>query len=56
MYYVLKNEKTRAIAQLQKAIELGYTDIEWLKTNNSLDSIRKEKVFLRILTLLEKDK
>jgi len=53
MYYALQNDKEKAIANLQKAIELGYNDIEWLTTDNSLNSIREEKEYKNLVKRLQ---
>lgn len=54
MYYALQGEKEKALSNLKKAVALGYKDIEWLKTDNSMDSLRKEKAFIKIIKQLEK--
>ena len=56
MFYALKGDKEKALSNLQKAIGLGYDDLEWLTTDDSLESIRKEKVYLQIVSELQKKK
>lgn len=56
MYYSIIGEKDQALAQLQKAINLGYDDVNWIRTDDSLESIRKEKDFRKILFSLEQKK
>lgn len=54
MYYALKKDKQKALANLHKAIDLGYKDLEFLKSDNSLDNLRKEKAFIELIEKLEK--
>ena len=56
MFYALKGDKEKALANLQKAIELGYDDLHWLTTDDSLENIRKGKVYLQLVAELEKKK
>ena len=56
MLYALRGEKNEALQNLQKAIELGYDDIEWLKTDDSIDCLRQKKTFIKIVENLKKDK
>lgn len=53
MYYALLGEEAQAMAQLAKAIDLGYDDVEWLQTDDSLDSIRGTKTFRKLMESLE---
>ena len=53
MYYALQNQPKKAIEMLQKAIELGYKDIEWLRTDDSMDSLRSLPEFQEILKKIE---
>ena len=54
MFYAVKGDKEKALANLQNAIELGYDDLEWITTDDSLESIRKEKVYFQIVSELQK--
>ena len=54
MYYALKGKKGEALSNLQKAIELGYKNMKWLKTDDSMDSLRKEQKFIDLIQQLEK--
>lgn len=54
MYYALQGDTTKALQNLQKAIDLGYVDLEWLKTDDSMDALRKEPLFIEIIEKLEK--
>lgn len=56
IYYALKKDKEKALLHLEKAIELGYDDIEWLNTDDSLNNLRKEKEFIETIKKLEKKK
>ncbi len=54
MYYALQNDKPRALENLQKAVELGYNDLEGIETDNSLESIRGEEVYKELVEQLKK--
>lgn len=54
MYYALQNQKAQAITHLQKAIDLGFDGLEWLKTDDSMDGLRKELAFIELVKQLEK--
>jgi len=54
MYYALQNDKTKAIENLQKAISLGYKDLKWIETDDSLESIRGEQAYKEIVEQLKK--
>ena len=53
-YYAVQNDKSKAIENLQKAISLGFKDLEWVTTDDSLESIRGEKEYLDIVEQLKK--
>ena len=50
-YYALKGEPEKALDNLEKAIELGYDNWEWVETDDSLDELREHP---RYQALLEK--
>ena len=54
MYYALQNNKPLALENLQKAISLGYKDLKWIETDDSLESIRGEKGYKDIIEQLNK--
>lgn len=54
IYYALQGEKEIALRDLQIAIELGYSDLEWLQTDDSMDSLREEEEFKEIMMQLER--
>ncbi|NNF33329.1 MAG: tetratricopeptide repeat protein, partial [Saprospiraceae bacterium] len=56
MYYAVQNDIENAIVSLEKAIELGFSDINWLETNYTLDSLRDSERFKVIIDSLKKDK
>ncbi|NNF33454.1 MAG: tetratricopeptide repeat protein [Saprospiraceae bacterium] len=56
MYYALKGDKEKALLNLKKAIELGYNDLNWLETDDSMDSLRNEEEFKAIIASLKKQK
>jgi tetratricopeptide (TPR) repeat protein len=51
MYYALQNQKEKALENLEKAIALGYKDLKWLETDDSMEGLRNEP---RFKVLLEK--
>jgi len=51
--HALRGETERAFESLGRAIKLGMTDIEQLKTDKDLDSLRADPRFVRILRGLE---
>lgn len=46
--------KREAIRSLERAVELGFTDLDLLKEHADFESLRKEKDFLRLMEELEK--
>ncbi len=48
-FYALKNEKDKAFHNLEKAIELGYNDVEWFNTDDSLDGLREDERFRKLI-------
>ncbi len=55
MCYALQGDKEKALMNLQKAVKLGYNDIKWFKTDDSMDGLRSEAVFIEIIKKLEKE-
>nr|MBX2822393.1 tetratricopeptide repeat protein [Rhodothermaceae bacterium] len=53
VYYALQNNTKEALSYLEKAIELGYDDINWIKTEESLNSIREEIRYKDIVNQIE---
>lgn len=47
--YSLMNKKEKAIQYLSKAVEAGYTDVNWIKNDRDLDNIRQEKEYQEII-------
>ncbi len=43
MYYALQNDKENFFTNLQKAIDFGFKDYEWLINDDSLEAFRNEK-------------
>ncbi len=54
MYYSLQNDKPRAIENLQKAISLGYRNLKWITTDDSLENIRGEQAYKDLVEQLQK--
>jgi len=53
MYYALKKKPDKAIEMLKKTVELGYVDLDWFNTDDSMDSLRKRPDFQELLKELE---
>lgn len=53
LYYARKNEKEKAISHLKKAIDLGYNNLNWLKTDDVMNRLRNEPEFIAIVDALE---
>lgn len=49
--YALQNKKEEAMEQLKIAVESGFDNVEWLKNDSSLDSIRDEEDFEYLLRI-----
>ncbi|MBC7777475.1 MAG: tetratricopeptide repeat protein [Phycisphaerae bacterium] len=54
MYHALQNDNAKAIENLQKAVSLGYKDLKWIETDDSLESIRGEQGYKEIVEQLKK--
>lgn len=54
IFYVLQKQNMQAFSHLQKALDLGFDDVDWLKTEKGLKDIRREKKFKQMLKDLEK--
>jgi tetratricopeptide (TPR) repeat protein len=54
MYFGLQNDKSRAIENLRKAVNLGYKDLNWIITDESMANIRSEQGYKEIVTQLQK--
>jgi len=52
-YYSLQKEKEKAIDNLQKAIDKGFDDSDWIKEEKSLKFIRKDKRYKEIMKHLK---
>jgi hypothetical protein len=51
--YAVKNEKEKAIAHLQQAVELGYLNLQELETNADFASVRDDKRFAETLKIVK---
>lgn len=47
--YALLEQRDKAIFALRKAVELGYRDVEFIKEDHDLDSIRKDPRFRKLM-------
>lgn len=54
LYYTFLNQKGKAIEYLEKAVDLGMDDLDWLKTAPHLNSLRKERSFKKLIKRLKK--
>ena len=53
MYYALQNQKDEALDNLEKAIALGFKELQWLQTDDSINNIRNEPRFKALLEKLK---
>lgn len=53
IYYASQKEKDKAILNLEKAIQLNYNDLSFLKEEDSFDFIRNEAAFIKLCGHLE---
>ena len=51
----LKKRKAEAMRSLERAIELGYRDRDWMMQDPDLDSVKKHPAFLKALSMLEEE-
>ncbi len=51
--YALLKERDKAITSLRKAVELGYRDVEYIREDHDLDSIRKDPRFRKLMKELQ---
>lgn len=49
LYYAVKGDEKAALANLEKALELGFNDLVWLETCSSLKMLRKTAAFKTLL-------
>jgi tetratricopeptide (TPR) repeat protein len=49
LYYTLKNDPEKSLDNLEKAIQLGYNDWNWIKTEEALERIRNHPRYLKII-------
>lgn len=47
--YALQGDKKKALRELQKAIELGFRDIDNMRADSDLESLRKEPEFQKLI-------
>ena len=53
VYYALKGEKVRALENFNKAIKMGYKDLEWFINDDSLDMLCGDADFKEMLKVLK---
>lgn len=49
----LKGQTTKSLASLEKSIELGYNDLEWLLQDDDIISLRSHEKFKKIINQLK---
>ncbi|TAK46140.1 MAG: hypothetical protein EPO28_02860 [Saprospiraceae bacterium] len=54
-YYSKLNEFSKAIENLEKAVELGYDDPEWVESEPLLDSIREHQGYTTAFSKIRKN-
>jgi hypothetical protein len=47
--YALAGRKDEALAALQHAVELGYQDVDWMRRDSHLESLRTDPRFNKII-------
>lgn len=47
--YALTKDKKKALKSLQKAVDLGFTDLALLESDEMLDSLRRDKAFIALV-------
>jgi len=55
MYYAIKGDEIEAMRYLKKAIELDFKDLVWLKTADSINSLRNNQDFIKIIEKMENE-
>lgn len=53
LYYSLLNEEELSILNLQKAIDLGFDDLAWIKNEEGLENLKRNRNYQRIVKELE---
>lgn len=54
--YSLNGEKERAIETLQRAVERGFTDVDFIERDRDLEPIRREASYQKIIETLRREK
>lgn len=52
-FYALQNQKEKSLENLEKAIQMGYSDLYWLKTEKAIESIKASPRFKELLGRIE---
>jgi len=52
LYYALAGDVGQALDHLEKAVQLGYGNLEWVETEEALGGIRKEERYKKIIEQL----
>ena len=53
MYYAEQGKSEKALENLQKAVSLGYSNLDWFETDSSIDILRDDPRFISIIQSLE---
>ncbi len=46
----LLNRRESALAALKRAVELGYSDLDWMKQDSDLNSLREDQTFKALMS------
>ncbi len=49
LYYSLKKDIDQAITNLEKAVRLGYNNLDWIQSEDSLEILRTEQRYLDLI-------
>ncbi len=52
LYHALRGEDEKALASLQKAVELGYDDVKWLEGEGGFESLRDMEIYKKFIEKL----
>ena len=55
VFYALQGDKEKALQNLQKAIDSGYNDLDWLETDESINNLRKDELFISMIDKLKRE-
>jgi tetratricopeptide (TPR) repeat protein len=53
VYFALRNRPNKSLTNLQKAIQLGFIDLNWIKTESAFDALRDHPRYIALIKSLE---